>query len=210
MNTLDYITQKFSLDLTQPSPVNIESVNRKVMAETLAELGFTVGAEIGVAAGDHSKTLLESIPSLTLYCVDTWTADRSYWSFRSSTLANWYELAKIALSPYPNCIIKKQTSMEVARSIPNETLDFVYIDAAHDFKNIAMDICEWSKKVRPGGIVYGHDYTVKFARQYACHVKYIVDAYMWSYQISPWFVLGENRRPNRTGVNDIPEWLYIK
>jgi len=54
METLDYISEKFGLDLNQKSPISILKTNRTIMARTLAELGFTVGAEIGVARGKHA------------------------------------------------------------------------------------------------------------------------------------------------------------
>lgn len=210
MDTLEHIVQKWNLNLRQPSPINIEPVSRKIMAETLAELGFTRGAEIGVAAGDHSKLLLETIPNLELYCVDTWRRSSDYWSFRGSTLANWEQQAREKLAPYPGAHILQMLSQEAAGKVAKESLDFVYIDGGHDFMNIALDLALWSKRVRPGGIVYGHDYTLKFTDQYACHVKYVVDAYMLSYKIAPWFVLGESRRPQRRPAEDIPEWMYVK
>jgi len=36
-------------------------------------------------------------------------------------------------------------------------LDFVYLDAAHDYDNVKLDIKCWYPKVREGGILGGHD-----------------------------------------------------
>jgi hypothetical protein len=40
----------------------------------------------------------------------------------------------------------------------DESLDFVYIDANHRPDFVREDIREWTKKVKKGGIVSGHDY----------------------------------------------------
>ena len=83
MDTLDYIAQKFELNLGQKSPISILQTNRTIMAQTLAELGFTVGAEIGVARGKHSELLFRNIPGLKLYCVDAW---QGYGGYRDTRL----------------------------------------------------------------------------------------------------------------------------
>ena len=68
-------------------------------------------------------------------------------------------------------------------------LDFVFIDANHRFVDVAQDLTYWSRKVRKGGIVAGHDYTT--ARRYtAIHVKQVVHGFTEAYDIHPWFVLG--------------------
>jgi hypothetical protein len=36
-------------------------------------------------------------------------------------------------------------------------LDFVFIDAAHDYNSVAEDIRMWHSKVNPGGFLIGHD-----------------------------------------------------
>jgi hypothetical protein len=34
----------------------------------------------------------------------------------------------------------------------------VYIDAAHDYDTVKRDLETWSKKVKSGGFICGHDY----------------------------------------------------
>jgi len=48
--------------------------------------------------------------------------------------------------------------MDAVGDVADESLDFVFIDADHKYVSVCDDIREWSKKVRIGGIVSGHDY----------------------------------------------------
>jgi len=68
-----------------------------------------------------------------------------------------YENTKRRLAPFKARIIRGK-SMDVVRNIPYESLDFVYIDANHEFDFVMSDIIEWSKRVKKGGLVAGHDY----------------------------------------------------
>ena len=104
--------------------------------------------------------------------------------------------------------------MDAVEDFEDNSLDFVFIDGAHDFKNVAMDICEWAKKVRPGGIVYGHDYKrwnprSYVGKRYTVDVKDVVQAYMYSKGINPWFAL-ENEIPDPKFGRDNPCWMFVR
>jgi len=43
-------------------------------------------------------------------------------------------------------------------AVGRRTIDFVYLDARHDYHSVAEDICAWFPLVTPGGILAGHDY----------------------------------------------------
>lgn len=123
-----------------------EVKDRIELAELFYELGFTIGAEIGVFKGWYSRELLGRNPNLFLYCVDPWIGKNKV-----------FEIAKNKLANYNAKIIRK-TSAEALNDIADGSLDFVYIDGAHDYENARHDVFGWSKKVRIGGTVSGHDY----------------------------------------------------
>lgn len=51
------------------------------------------------------------------------------------------------------------TSLRAASLFPRGSVDFVFIDAAHDYTNVKADLLAWWPKIRPGGVLAGHDYS---------------------------------------------------
>jgi hypothetical protein len=58
-----------------------------------------------------------------------------------------------------NIFKHKGDATEVAKTVPDESLDFVYIDADHKYASVMKDLAAWVSKVRPNGFIGGHDYT---------------------------------------------------
>lgn len=197
--------------MTGKRPYAITRVNRTIMAQTLAELGLNVGAEIGVAQGNHSKILCDNNPNIKLYCVDPWKPYEGYPEYQNR-IEYYGRLAAETLKDC-NCVFVKKLSMDAVRDFKTGELDFVYIDGAHDFKNVVMDLCEWSKIVRVGGIVYGHDYKRRNRPDDKARidVKDAVDAYCYAHGIDPWFVLGEKSN-HKDGMykEGVQSWMFVR
>lgn len=52
----------------------------------------------------------------------------------------------------------KLSSEQAAPYFRDASLDFVYLDASHDYANVAQDLRVWYPKVKPGGVLAGHDF----------------------------------------------------
>lgn len=52
----------------------------------------------------------------------------------------------------------KGISWEVADQFEDASIDFVFIDADHVYQSVRNDVLAWLPKVKPGGIISGHDY----------------------------------------------------
>jgi predicted O-methyltransferase YrrM len=214
--TLEYIGKKFNVDMNEPT-VAIGQINRTMIAQMLGELGFTEGAEVGVAQGVYSKVLFDNIPNLKLFGIDVWTNYPGYQELADPDAL--YKEAKETLKDYNSYLIRK-FSMEAVTYFADNSLDFVFIDGAHDFKNVACDIFEWSKKVKPNGIVFGHDYkfhhafTQKFAgrpprQRFAVDVKIVANAYREAKAIRPWIEI-YSEIPDPTFGRDNPCWMFVR
>lgn len=122
----------------------------------LAKLFSGVGVEVGVERAVFSKTIARY--SRKLYLVDPWTAYKGYREHvTQSKLDDFFLEAKTRMESFSVEFVKK-FSMDAVKDFEDASLDFIYIDANHKYENVLEDITEWSKKVKPGGIVSGHDY----------------------------------------------------
>lgn len=188
------------------SPFNIPDCSRAKLPEFFREMGFKTGAEIGVFHGEFTEKLCQA--GLFVYGIDPWMGYVG--AGRSELVQDKQDVnfnqAKKNLSPYKNLTLIRKTSIEALKDFKDQSLDFVYIDGDHRFRYIAEDISEWYQKVRPGGIVSGHDYflTQPKASNVICQVQKVVDAFVYTYGIESFYVLGDNSE-DRT-----PSWMFFK
>jgi len=49
-------------------------------------------------------------------------------------------------------------SIRLSEEFDNNSLDFVYIDGNHSYEDSLKDYYYWFNKIKPGGIIGGHDY----------------------------------------------------
>lgn len=172
--------------------VEIPDSSRDELPQFFVEMGYKIGAEIGVYKGEFTEKFCRA--GLKHYAIDPW---KSYdGSGRSQKLQErqdfLYGHTQRILAPYPDCTIIRKTSMDAINDFEDKSLDYVYVDGNHAFRYIAEDIYEWSHKVRNGGVISGHDYfnTIPSASNVLCHVSTIVDAYTKLYDIKDWYVFG--------------------
>ena len=133
---------------------------RRDLAEHFAKKKLNIGYEIGTCTGKFAETLCKANPNLELKTVDPFIAvyeDRRTIRLGQVEQDVLFNGASERLQPY-NCEIVRKTSMEAVREVPNESIDFIYIDGSHEFDYVMCDIIEWARKVKKGGIVSGHDY----------------------------------------------------
>jgi len=214
MDALKHIIEKFNIDLEQKSPIKLPIDRFRGLTGLFNELGFKVGAEIGVDNGRYSKWLCIKVKKLKLFCVDPWIEYEDYIESHNQNKTDMdthYERAKTRLAKF-NVEFVRKTSMEAVKDFKDNSLDFVFIDGNHTFEYVVNDIAEWSKKVKPGGIVSGHDYwrsieskkslyingLTDLERLKLVQVKDAVDGWMKANQISSWFLtIGST-------------WFYVK
>jgi hypothetical protein len=123
------------------------------------------GVEVGVKAGAFSERLLDAWRGRELISVDPWRAAAP--GERYVNLDNVGQAAHDAFHAEAvarlerfggRSSIWRMTGREAAARIAPRSLDFVYLDARHDRDSVRDDLADWSGRVRPGGILAGHDY----------------------------------------------------
>merc|ERR1712039_359511 len=103
--------------------------------------------ELGVAFGPICIHLLPRFPSLRYFGADP-TVPADVWA---------------AYSMYKDrATVFAKTSEELHSILdPTEALDFVFVDGPHTYRNVRNDLELWVPRVRPGGIIAGHDFTCR-------------------------------------------------
>lgn len=194
-------------------PAEIPDCNRDDLPEFFVEMGFKVGVEIGAYKGEYTEKLCKA--GLKIYAIDPW---RSYPDFRSPRMQKrldfLYEHTKRTLASYDNCEIIRKTSMEAAQDFKDESIDFVYIDGHHGFKYVAEDLWEWTKKIRKGGIISGHDYAINVHQEigdpWVLHVPYVITAWTNAFKIRNWYVVGRYESYKGEKRDTFRSWFWIK
>jgi len=126
--------------------------------------------EVGVWQGDNLIPIAREFPNLKCYGVDPYSGDSFEDYYKGEIMAlvdyDYYDdlFHKILqkTSQLKNVEIIKASSEHAANNFEDERLDLVFIDARHDYQACKNDILKWLPKVRRGGVLSGHDYSLKF------------------------------------------------
>jgi SAM-dependent methyltransferase len=119
--------------------------------------------EVGCWRGRSSVYLgvevMNSGKQIDVVCVDTWKGSDEHQGMNILNDDGLYQEFLHNIEPLSSVIIPfRTTSLEAAETFEDESLDFVFIDASHDYENVLADIKAWYCKVKPGGVLSGHDY----------------------------------------------------
>ena len=130
-----------------------------------------IGTWKGRSAAYMGVEIINSGKNIKFDCVDTWEGSEEHinpnsYAFNLQILEdkNWLfnEFTKNIL-PIRHIINPiRKPSLEAVHQYGDRSLDFVFIDAAHDYFNVKNDILAWYPKVKKGGFIGGHDYAGNF------------------------------------------------
>ena len=101
--------------------------------------------EIGVHKGSNMITMQKNLNISKIYAIDPYNSDY------------YYNIAHDRLKRFKNIIWIRKTSDDAIDDI-KEQVDFVYIDGDHSYNVVKNDLELYIKKVKPDGIIAGHDF----------------------------------------------------
>ena len=124
-----------------------------------------VGSWKGRSTAYMAVEIFNSYKKINFNCVDTWAGsdehlDKSNTSYEPllETPDGLYNHFIENLKPVESIITPiRKTSIEASRMFDDNSIDFIMIDAAHDYDNVKNDIMHWYPKLAPGGIIAGDD-----------------------------------------------------
>lgn len=133
---------------------------------------YMVGCELGVFAGDFAKKLYSLHPS-KLYLIDCWKGDEKNEIFSADENGNNPQTynVDILLTTVQNFFSNK-SEVEIIRdytnnaipTLPDNSLDYVYIDADHSYEGVKRDLELILPKMKQKCMIMGHDYDLNLQK----------------------------------------------
>lgn len=121
-----------------------------------------VGVWLGKSACYMAEQIKQSGKDIDFFCVDPWDVDVSGIPVRQSGGSFFPAF----LTNAKDCGVRGHIipvtlrSEHAAKHFQSHPLDFVFIDAEHDYDSVTNDIRIWRGLMRPGAFMGGHDYTL--------------------------------------------------
>jgi hypothetical protein len=128
----------------------------------------TIGAEIGVFEGAFSEYIIDVVKPKGYYLVDLFTGkadsgDKNGENMRHVNLDHVYTTLLEKYKNIDNVQLYRGKSNDFLNSLPDNYLDFIYIDGDHGYEGCKSDLLLAKNKVKKNGIIAGHDYCERFA-----------------------------------------------
>src|SRR2546430_10086580 len=132
----------------------------------LRPIPLECAAEIGVWKGDFAKIILSNFSDLAkYYMIDPWAHlpdwnkpfnvdDRSFEDIYAEALL------KTDFAASRRIVLRGRTSA-VIDEIPDQSLNFAYIDGDHTLRGITVDLMQVLPKIKDGGLIGGDDFVNK-------------------------------------------------
>jgi len=115
---------------------------------------------VGVLAGDFSQHILDATEPKELHLIDVFNCDdypaqKRFVARENEAFVKHRYQKQIAEG---KVTVKTGLSWEMLATYEDEYFDWIYIDAAHDYKSVVKDLAEAGKKIKPEGILVLNDY----------------------------------------------------
>jgi cephalosporin hydroxylase len=124
-----------------------------------------IGCELGVLNGSFSKILFDSGKFSKLYLVDLFSGDISSGDKNGDNIRmyngeeNYNEVIR-KFCNNPNIAVIKSDSIQFLSTREDNYFDFIYIDTGHTYDLTVAELALSLKKVKIGGYICGHDYSL--------------------------------------------------
>jgi SAM-dependent methyltransferase len=123
-----------------------------------------VGCWKGRSATYMAVEINNSNKKIKFDCVDLWDgSNEPLYNKNKDVVDNvLYQVFLKNIEPVKHIINPiRMSSVEASKLYLDESLDFVFIDACHEYECVKEDIISWYPKIKKGGIIAGHDFNLK-------------------------------------------------
>lgn len=137
-----------------------ESIYQRAVTDATNGSHFVeVGAWKGKSTSYMGVLIANSGKDIKFDVVDTWMGSSEHQNLPAIVNGTLFEEFMTNMEPIKNYVNPiRLTSVEASKLYQDNSLDFVLIDANHDYEPVKEDILAWLPKVKSGGVIAGDDY----------------------------------------------------
>lgn len=121
-----------------------------------------LGTWVGRSAAYMAVEIVNSGKPIGFDCVDSWEgtgASNEYVAQKDMIERGLFDIFLENMAPVAGVFgIRRGLTVDIAQLYPDQSLDFLFVDASHSYDAVLADLNAWVPKVRPGGWIAGHDY----------------------------------------------------
>lgn len=142
---------------------NFDHVYSRALSEACEDAVFVeVGAWRGRSTAFMAVEIVNSGKRIQFHVVDTWRGSKEEIQQRAIREAGGNLFPEFKRNMERGGVFHllathQMKSPEAAKLFDDESIDFCFIDGAHDFKSVRCDVSVWLPKIRHGGVLAGHD-----------------------------------------------------
>lgn len=149
-----------------------------------------VGSWKGRSASFMGVEIHNSGLDIKFDCVDTWNGSAEHQEMDVVKKSELYVEFLNNISPVIDHITPiRKTSLEASQRYQDNSLDFVFIDASHQYQDVLDDIKSWLPKLKNGGTLAGHDYGYnevnKAVNEFFKNKNFVVSEDCWIHEKNP-------------------------
>jgi predicted O-methyltransferase YrrM len=138
-----------------------------------------IGSWQGMSASFLGVEIHNSKKNIKLDCIDTWEGSTEHTDDEFVVKGTLYETFIENIQTLNHIINPiKMDSRSASKLYDDNSLDFVFLDASHDYESVKEDLNLWYPKVKPGCMFSGHDYhaswpgVIKAVNEFAVNNKF--------------------------------------
>jgi hypothetical protein len=115
--------------------------------------------EVGCYQGESTLIWANSDKIIKIFAVDPWKDfyDPNDVASQRGNMKDVENIFDENIKDYSKIVKIKSTSVDASKNFDNNSLDFVYLDGSHIYKDVVDDIKHWYPKIKKNGFIAGHD-----------------------------------------------------
>ena len=121
-----------------------------------------IGSFFGASTAYMAVEILNSGKDIKFHAVDSWEGDGDVSQYYSEKDVVYEKFLANVAPVRERIVVHRSLSVDAAEKFEDQSIVFCFIDAGHTYDSIIADLRAWLPKVKPGGLLAGHDYEPSF------------------------------------------------